>query len=109
PSNYEPCGLTQMIGLRYGAVPVVRAVGGLVNTVFDWDYDPEQLPEERNGFVFNDPNEMGLESALGRAIDLYEKSPKLFRQLALQGMSYDYSWNHPGQQYVGIYDYIRYK
>ena len=109
PSNYEPCGLTQMIGLRYGTVPVVRGVGGLVNTVFDWDYDLEHLPEERNGFVFADPNQIGLESALGRALDLYNKSPKLFRQLALQGMAYDYSWSHPGEKYVGIYDYIRYK
>lgn len=109
PSSYEPCGLTQMIGLRYGTVPVVRGVGGLVNTVFDWDYDLEYSIEERNGFVFSNADQLGLESALGRAIDLYNKSPKLFRQLALQGMAYDYSWNLPGQKYVEIYDYIRYQ
>ncbi|MEB3310614.1 MAG: glycogen synthase GlgA [Snowella sp.] len=109
PSNYEPCGLTQMIGLRYGTVPVVRGVGGLVNTVFDWDYDTECLPEERNGFVFYEADQTGLESALGRAIDLYNQSPELFKQLALQGMAYDYSWNHPGEQYVGVYEHIRHK
>ena len=54
PSLYEPCGLTQMIAMRYGTVPVVRAVGGLKDTVFDWDHSP--LPrEQRNGFVFEHP------------------------------------------------------
>lgn len=107
PSNYEPCGLTQMIGLRYGTVPVVRGVGGLVNTVFDWDYESERLPEERNGFVFYQNDEPALESALARALDLYQKEPQVFRQLALQGMEYDNSWKHPGEKYVGVYDYIR--
>ncbi len=109
PSNYEPCGLTQMIGFRYGTVPVVRGVGGLVNTVFDWDYDPEHLPEERNGFVFYESDAIALESALGRAIDLYEQNPQLFHELALQGMAYDYSWKEPGEKYIGVYDHIRHK
>ncbi|MGK7915802.1 MAG: glycogen synthase GlgA [Prochloraceae cyanobacterium] len=107
PSNYEPCGLTQMIGLRYGTVPVVRGVGGLVNTVFDWDYNEEHLPEKRNGFVFFQTDNYALESALGRALDLWYQNPKLFRQLAIQGMESDYSWNHPGEKYIEIYDYIR--
>ncbi|MGP1371556.1 MAG: glycogen synthase GlgA [Almyronema sp.] len=107
PSNYEPCGLTQMIGLQYGTVPVVRGVGGLINTVFDWDYDELHLPEERNGFVFFESDYTALESGLGRCLDLYYKNPELFRQLALQGMKYDYSWHNPGEQYVGVYDHIR--
>jgi starch synthase len=109
PSNYEPCGLTQMIGLRYGTVPVVRGVGGLVNTVFDWDYDQEHLPQERNGFVFYQADQQALESALGRAIDLYKNNPQEFRQLAIQGMEYDYSWKIPGEKYEGVYDFIRHK
>lgn len=109
PSNYEPCGLTQMIGLKYGTVPVVRGVGGLVDTVFDWDYDTNHLPEERNGFVFYQSDHAALESGLGRAFDLWFQSPDLFRQLALQGMAYDYSWNHPGEQYVEIYEHIRHQ
>jgi len=107
PSNYEPCGLTQLISLKYGTIPVVRGVGGLVSTVFDWDYDEQHLPEERNGFVFYQSDNTALESALGRAIDLWYNSPDYFKQLALQGMAYDYSWAHPGEQYVGIYEYIR--
>jgi starch synthase len=109
PSNYEPCGLTQMIGLRYGTVPVVRGVGGLLNTVFDWDYDEAHLPEERNGFVFFQDDNFALESALGRALDLWYKQPERFRQLAAQGMAHDYSWKHPGEQYVGVYDHIRHR
>ncbi|MCT7985947.1 glycogen synthase GlgA [Laspinema sp. A4] len=109
PSNYEPCGLTQMIGLKYGTVPIVRGVGGLVNTVFDRDYDQNKPPEKRNGYVFYETDEAAVESALGRAIDLWYESPQEFRQLAIQGMEYDYSWNYPGKNYVEIYDSIRHQ
>jgi starch synthase len=108
PSLYEPCGLAQMIALRYGAVPVVRAVGGLGDTVFDWDYS--DLPEaRRNGFVFEHPDAGGIESALARAFDLRAARPDLFRALALAGMSCDYSWNQPGQHYLDIYEFIRHR
>ena len=108
PSLYEPCGLTQMIALRYGTVPVVRAVGGLKDTVFDWDYS--ELPrEQRNGFVFEHPDHPGLESALDRALGLWRDEPALFRELVLQGMACDYSWNHPGQHYLDVYEFIRHK
>ncbi|CAN1209857.1 glycogen synthase GlgA [Tumidithrix helvetica PCC 7403] len=109
PSNYEPCGLTQVISLRYGTVPIVRGVGGLVNTVFDRDYDPNKPLEERNGFVFYQSDYQALESAMSRALALWEKEPEEFQKLVKQGMEYDYSWNLPGEQYVGIYDYIRHK
>jgi starch synthase len=109
PSNYEPCGLTQMIGLKYGTVPIVRGVGGLVNTVFDRDYDPNKPPEERNGYVFYQTDYNALESAMDRAIGLWCNYPQEFRQLAGQGMEYDYSWNDPGTEYLEIYDRIRHK
>ncbi|MBD2296807.1 glycogen synthase GlgA [Anabaena sphaerica FACHB-251] len=109
PSNYEPCGLTQMIGLKYGTVPIVRAVGGLVNTVFDRDYDQNLPPEKRNGYVFYDMDNQALESAMARAIDLWYQQPEQFQQLAIQGMQYDYSWNVPGAEYLEIYDWIRHK
>jgi len=107
PSNYEPCGLTQMIGLRYGAVPVVRGVGGLVNTVFDRDYDSLHPKEERNGYVFFQPDNHALESALDRALGLWFEFPEEFETLAKQGMAIDYSWNVPGQRYQEIYEFIR--
>ncbi|HEY9706003.1 MAG TPA: glycosyltransferase, partial [Allocoleopsis sp.] len=109
PSNYEPCGLTQMIGLRYGTVPIVRGVGGLVNTVFDRDYDENHPKAERNGYVFYQTDNSALESAMDRAIGLWYKYPQEFRQLSIQGMEYDYSWNHPGRDYLEIYNLIRHK
>lgn len=109
PSNYEPCGLTQMIGLKYGTVPIVRGVGGLVNTVFDRDYDQNKPKSERNGYVFYQTDFQALESAMDRAIGLWDKYPKEFRQLRVQGMEYDYSWNQPGSDYLAIYEHIRYK
>ena len=107
PSNYEPCGLTQIISLKYGTVPIVRGVGGLVNTVFDRDYDANHAPEKRNGYVFYQTDSHALESAMDRAIGLWQHYPKEFRELALQGMDYDYSWNDPGEKYLGVYEYIR--
>lgn len=109
PSNFEPCGLTQMIGLKYGTVPIVRGVGGLVNTVFDRDYDQEKPPEERNGYVFYQTDNQALESAMDRAIGLWNYDSEAFEQLMIQGMTYDYSWNLPGGQYVEIYDKIRWQ
>ncbi|CDN10398.1 MAG: glycogen synthase GlgA [Richelia sp.] len=109
PSNYEPCGLTQIIGLKYGTVPIVRGVGGLVNTVFDRDYDQNHPPEERNGYVFYQTDYNALESAMDRAIGLWYVYPEEFRKLALQGMNCDYSWNNSGQGYIEIYENIRNK
>lgn len=109
PSNFEPCGLTQMIGLKYGTVPIVRGVGGLVNTVFDRDYDTTHPPEERNGYVFYQTDYQALESAMDRAIGLWYHYPEEFETLQVQGMEYDYSWNHPGGDYLAIYEYIRHK
>lgn len=106
PSNFEPCGLTQMIAMRYGTVPVVRSVGGLADTVFDREHG--DVPAEwRNGFVFHDANEASIQAALDRAIGLWHHDPRAFRNLLQQGMRHDNSWNHPGQHYQNIYEYIR--
>ena len=108
PSLFEPCGLTQLIGLRYGTVPIVRATGGLADTVFDANYAHRPY-HERNGYVFNDFNNAGIESALQRAIGMWYNYPEHFRELMANGMRYDFSWNHPGQDYLNIYEHIRQK
>ena len=108
PSRFEPCGLTQLIAMRYGTIPVVRSIGGLADTVFDKDHSHRPL-HERNGYVFENYDQIGLESALGRAIACYFNHPEHFRELMKNAMRYDYSWNIPGQDYLNIYHYIRNK
>ena len=105
PSLFEPCGLTQMIAMKYGTVPIVRAVGGLVNTVFDRDYSHKPY-SERNGYVFHQTDNKAIESALFRAIGLWGSYPKEFRDLILNGMRYDFSWKYPAQHYLEIYHRI---
>ena len=108
PSLFEPCGLTQMIALRYGSVPIVRAVGGLADTVFDRDHSQRPL-EERNGYVFHHADHAAIDSAMDRALGLWFDYPEDFRELVRNGMAYDYSWNRPGADYVNIYEHIRHK
>lgn len=108
PSQFEPCGLTQLIAMRYGTIPVVREVGGLADTVFDKDYSYKPL-HERNGYVFKNYDYSGLESALGRALSCYYDYPEHFRDLMKNAMRYDFSWKNPGQDYLNIYNHIREK
>jgi starch synthase len=108
PSMFEPCGLTQMIAMKYGTVPVVRGVGGMVDTVFDKDLSTLP-PNERNGYVFSSADNKSVESTLDRAISCWYKYPKDWRVLMENGMKYDYSWNLPGQHYINIYEHIRCK
>ena len=106
PSRFEPCGLTQLIAMRYGTIPVVREVGGLADTVSDKDFSPRSL-NERTGYLFRDYDVAGLESALGRAISCYYQFPEHFRELMKNAMRADYSWKNPGQDYLNIYHHIR--
>jgi starch synthase len=108
PSYFEPCGLVQMIALKYGAVPIVRSVGGLADTVHDRDYSRCD-DERRNGYVFDHCDSGAIESALHRAFGLWHHYPGEFRRLMVNGMKHDHSWNHAGQDYVNIYDHIRHK
>jgi starch synthase len=106
PSAFEPCGLTQLIAMKYGTVPVVRATGGLADTVFDANHANKPY-EERTGYVFESFDNDALESAMGRAIGLWYKYPKYFHQLRLNGMYADYSWSQSGSHYLNIYNHIR--
>lgn len=105
PSLFEPCGLTQMIALKYGSIPVVRRTGGLADTIFDVDNSGKPF-DETNGFTFDPPTNAGIESALARAIDYWYKSPDKWRQLIINGMHIDFSWNHPADKYLNIYKSI---
>jgi starch synthase len=106
PSMFEPCGLAPMVGLRYGTVPVVRSVGGMVDTVFDRDHSTRE-PEERNGYVFRHTDNPAVESALRRALRLWFNEPSAFRSLIRNSMRADYSWRLPGQDYLNVYAHIQ--
>jgi len=108
PSTFEPCGLVQLVALKYGTVPIVRAVGGLADTVADRDHAPHP-PEERNGYVFHEGDHQAIESAMSRAIGLWHAHPHDFRHLMLNGMRVDRSWARPGQDYLNIYEHIKHK
>jgi starch synthase len=101
PSIFEPCGLNQMYSLRYGTLPIIHAVGGLRDTVFEQHGD--EPDEQANGFVFEHPTPELLFAAIERAITAYE-NPALWKQLQLNAMSKDFSWDVSAQKYLAIYD-----
>ncbi|ONI01532.1 hypothetical protein PRUPE_6G144700 [Prunus persica] len=105
PSMYEPCGLAQMIGMRYGAVPVVRKTGGLADTVFDMDDEPNH--EMANGFVFEGIDEGSLNRALGRAFACYRNKPDEWNGIVKKVMAVDNSWNNTAGRYIEIYESVR--
>jgi starch synthase len=98
PSWYEPCGLNQMYSQRYGTIPVVRATGGLNDTVIDAD----EAPDAATGFKFGDYTADGMLWALGRALAAYYDKD---RWLAMQrnGMKRDFSWDVSAREYVKVY------
>ncbi|KAH7572491.1 hypothetical protein JRO89_XS04G0264000 [Xanthoceras sorbifolium] len=105
PSIYEPCGLAQMIGMRYGAVPVVRKTGGLADTVFDMDDSTNH--EIANGFVFEGIDEGSLNCALDRAFRHYREKPDEWNSMVQKVMEIDNSWNNTASKYIEIYNSIR--
>ncbi len=98
PSRFEPCGLTQMYSLRYGTVPIVRATGGLVDTV-----EPYQASTgEGTGFRFDHADGTGMMWAIDQALALWKDAPA-WRKLMRNGMSRDFSWGRSAEQYVDLY------
>ena len=98
PSRFEPCGLGQMIALRYGSVPVVRRTGGLEDTVREWSADAGS----GNGFLFDRADAADLAVALDRALDTFTRSDE-WRRLVQRAMSDDNSWTAAGRDYVQLY------
>lgn len=102
PSIFEPCGLTQLIALRYGAIPVVRKTGGLADTVFDVDFSGRPF-EQTNGFSFDHADVQGLDSALERALSLCKYNKERWQMLVSQAMQCDYSWKASANLYLNAY------
>lgn len=102
PSRYEPCGLNQMYSLRYGAVPVVRATGGLSDTITNCT-DETLAVGTANGFSFYDYSALALRETLSRALAAYA-TPSVWSRLVSSGMRQDWSWRRSAQQYQELYE-----
>jgi ADP-glucose type glycogen/starch synthase len=100
PSHFEPCGLTQLIAMRYGTIPIVRSTGGLKDTVFDCDDHTVPTPQ-RNGFTFSAPSD--LVQALERAFQVRNKDSATFQSLIRRSIQSDFSWKKPAEQYLKLY------
>ncbi|WP_027719471.1 glycogen synthase GlgA [Desulfovirgula thermocuniculi] len=99
PSRFEPCGLGQLIAMRYGTVPVVRATGGLADTVVD--YNP--ATGTGTGFVFYEYKGDAFYHALQRALFVYREQPEQWRRIVREGMERDFSWARSAVEYLQLY------
>jgi len=102
PSRFEPCGLTQMYALKYGTVPVVRATGGLRDTISE--FDPKTLAG--NGFVFTPYTAAALIAALTRAIAVYAR-PNKWSRLMGNCFKAEFSWDRAATEYLEWFDRLR--
>lgn len=102
PSVSEPCGLSQMIAMRYGTVPVVRETGGLKDTVTPYN----KFEGTGRGFTFSDINAHDMVWVLREAVDLYFNNKKAWRGIQKEDMTADFSWNSSARQYLEIYQRI---
>ena len=100
PSRFEPCGLTQLYAMRYGAVPIVRDTGGLHDTVHPW----EPASGLGTGWRFSEPHEDALAEAVGWALHTYQHYPDAFDTLRRNGLSMDWSWDAAARRYEEVYD-----
>lgn len=98
PSRFEPCGISQLKSLRYGSIPIVRKVGGLAETIEDWD----PIKEKGNGFVFLNWDEKDLLVAISRALESFRYKEK-WQRLVQKAMKQVFSWELPTQKYLELY------
>jgi len=101
PSRFEPCGLTQLYGLRYGTLPLVHRVGGLSDTVVDAT-EQNRAADRATGFVFEAAKAPALGAAIDRVIALY-RDPAQWRRIMLRAMAQDYSWGNSAEHYQTLY------
>jgi starch synthase len=108
PSRFEPCGLTQMYGLRYGTLPVVRRVGGLADTVVDADPQGDNTgPDLSTGFVFDAATPAAFALAVLRALRLRNQDPARWLLRMQRAMAQRLGWDGPARQYLNLYQAVR--
>jgi starch synthase len=104
PSQFEPCGIGQLLALRYGTLPIVRETGGLKDSVVPYN----EFTDEGFGFTFANYNAHDMLYTIERAVGLYRFQPKKWRKLVNRAMSIDYSWDASAIQYKNLYETIAY-
>ncbi len=102
PSLFEPCGLGQLYGMRYGAPPVARLTGGLADTVVDLD----EVPDRATGLGFRSADPGSLVRTIRRAIRIHSSHPSLWADLQRRGMTTDWSWDARAREYVKVYERV---
>ena len=102
PSHYEPCGLSQLISLRYGTIPIVRETGGLNDTVQAYN----EFTHSGNGFSFKNYNAHDMLHTIRYAEDFYYNKKDLWNSLIKTAMSSDYSWEQSAEKYLKLYKSI---
>ena len=100
PSQFEPCGLSQMIAMRYGSVPIVRETGGLRDTVLSYN----KFTDEGNGFTFFNYNAHDMLHTVRRAVHYYKHNREVWYKLIVRGMTGDYSWYSSAGKYLELYE-----
>jgi starch synthase len=98
PSRYEPCGLSQMIAMHYGCLPIARATGGLSDTIQD-----QKDSDQNTGFLFKPATPSALAEAILRALRIYSGNPKVWQAMQIQAMQKDFSWDRSAMEYIKQY------
>ncbi len=101
PSHFEPCGMGQMMAMRYGALPLARETGGLADTVINYDNGDADIG---TGFVFNWQEAQAVEGTLDWALDVYTKRPDAWRRMQERAMRTDFSWSKSAIEYIDLYE-----
>lgn len=103
PSRFEPCGLSQMIAMHYGTLPIVRKTGGLADTVTNY-FDSKQTG---TGFMFTEASPKALDKVLRQTIDLFHEKPRVWSRLRNNAMRQDVSWTASARSYIMLYNRVR--
>jgi starch synthase len=106
PSRYEPCGIGQMMAMRYGSLPIVRETGGLADTVTNYD---NKNADSGTGFVFLWEEPKAVLGTMRWAIDTYRNRRDAFRRMQVRAMQTDFSWDKSALDYIDVYDRVRRK
>ena len=100
PSQFEPCGLSQMIALRYGCVPIVRETGGLRDTIVPYNV----YTDEGNGFSFANYNAHEMLFTIERAVKYWNEDKQMWQRMMLRGMEERFDWKKPAKAYLALYE-----